>query len=147
VRPTRSKLAIVAAGIALFCGSSGYAQDRKPAEITRPAGIAPFAGTTAEFVTLGAKLFLDESLSTNKMSCNSCHAGMEAYAESFKSAYPHRMGMAAEMFGVEKIEAEQAVQLCMLVPMEAKALDWTSRELAALTAYVLKVQKDFAAKK
>ena len=147
MKPIRSILVILAASITLLSGSFLQAQERKPAEITRPAGTVPFVGTTVELVTLGAKLFLDESLSTNKMSCNSCHADLGAYSDSFKSAYPHRMGMAADMFGVEKIEAEQAVQLCMLVPMEAKSLDWKSRELAALTAYVLKVQKDFMAKK
>lgn len=141
-------LLVFATAIGLAASSTqAAAQERKAVEITRPAGVPPFVGVSAELETLGAKLFADENLSTNKMSCNTCHADFGSYSEGFKSAYPHRMGMAVDMFGVEKVDAEQAVQACMLLPMEAKILGWQSRELAALTAYVLKVQKEYVARK
>lgn len=146
MNPGKSWAALIVAA-AWLVGTGANAQEHKASEITRPAGVAPFSAPAGELLALGEKLFLDEKLSTNKMSCNTCHAGLQQYNESFKAAYPHRMGMGVDMFGVEKVSAEQAVQLCMLVPMEAKTLDWKSRELAALTAYVLKVQKDFMAKK
>lgn len=142
-----STYCVFLSAFALQASVGAQAQDRKPAEITRPVGTAPFSGIRSELIALGSKLFQDEKLSTNTMSCHSCHADLAAYSDGFKSPFPHRMGMAADIFAVDKIEAEQAVQLCMLVPMEAKALDWASRDLAALTVYVLEVQKEFLAKK
>ncbi len=38
------------------------------------------------------------------------------------------------------------VQLCMVVPMSADPLPWDSEELAALTAYVVALREDFAAR-
>jgi hypothetical protein len=35
------------------------------------------------------------------------------------------------------------VQLCMVIPMASKPLAWDSKELAALSAYSLEVQKTF----
>jgi len=135
------------ATFAYSLAAEANAQQRDRTEVMRPAGIKAFAGSNAELAAIGAKLFRDEGLSTNKMSCNSCHDDFGAFSEGFKQAYPHRMSMAADIFGLEVVEAEQVVQLCMLVPMEAKMLAWDSHELAALTAYVLELQKAFAARK
>ena len=52
------------------------------------------------------------------------------------------MAMATEM-GLKQIHADEMVQLCMVRPMEAKPLAWNSKELAALTAYVVDIQKSF----
>jgi cytochrome c len=95
---------------------------------------------------MGESLFKDEGLGTSGMSCNSCHADFGAFNDTFAQSYPHAVSMAEGMFGLDAVDAEQMVQLCMVVPMEARPLAWESRELAAPTAYVLKVQADFTAR-
>lgn len=132
-------VALSATGLALAQGQDG-------ARVTRPAGTAPFAGDPAELVAVGEKLFSDTALSTNEMSCASCHADYGAYAETFREAYPHKVAMADGMFGLPSVDAEQMVQICMVMPMAAQPLAWDSQELAALTAYVTKVQSEFAAR-
>jgi cytochrome c len=53
--------------------------------------------------------------------------------------------MAREKAGLWTIDADEMVQICMVVPMAAKPLPWESKELAALTTYVHEVQRTFAA--
>jgi len=50
------------------------------------------------------------------------------------------MAMAAERSGIESVRLDEAIQFCMIVPMQAKPLPWSSRELAALTAYLGELQ-------
>ncbi len=69
---------------------------------------------------------------------------------TFGQAYPHKVAMATQRAGTDAIHLDEMVQFCMLVPMQAKALAWNSRELAALTAYSVEFQKGYnpcAAKK
>lgn len=120
------------------------AQDNDPALVTRPAGTEPFKGPQEELVALGEALFSDPSLSTNGMSCDTCHADFGAYNDTFLQPYPHPVGMASGMFGLAEVDAEQMVQLCMVVPMAAEPLPWDSESLAALTAYVQSVQEEYA---
>ncbi|PJC11465.1 MAG: cytochrome C peroxidase, partial [Comamonadaceae bacterium CG_4_9_14_0_8_um_filter_60_18] len=47
--------------------------------VTRPAGTHLAKGNHAELVALGKKLFSDTKLSTNGLSCNSCHFGGNSY--------------------------------------------------------------------
>jgi hypothetical protein len=44
------------------------------------------------------------------------------------------------------VDAEQMVQFCMINPMQAKPLAWDSKELAALTAFVVEFQKGYKPK-
>lgn len=53
------------------------------------------------------------------------------------------VAMAKDRASLDKITIDEMVQLCMVVPMAAKPLPWNSKELAALSAYSLEVQKTF----
>lgn len=105
----------------------------------RPAGYRPIAGDAA----LGERLFNDPKLSTNGMSCASCHAKHGAYSNSFAKPYPHTVAMARDRLGRNKVYLDEMIQACMLMPMAARPLPWDSQELAALVAYVERQQKSF----
>ena len=124
--------ALLAATGALAAGDPG-------ASITRPAGYKPLVGDT----DLGEKLFNDTKLSTNGMSCASCHANHGAFQASFAKPYPHTVAMAKEQLGRKTVHLDEMVQGCMVMPMATKPLPWDSKELAALTAYTASLQKSF----
>lgn len=105
----------------------------------RPAGYKPQAGDVA----FGEKRFNDTRLSTNGMSCATCHAKMGAFSASFAKPYPHTVAMARDQLGRQTVHLDEMVQACMVMPMAAKPLPWNSKELAALTAYVQTLQKNF----
>lgn len=107
--------------------------------ITRPDGYKPLAGDAK----LGKQLWNDSKLSTNGMSCSSCHANHGAFQASFAKPYPHRVAMAQDKVGMKTVHLDEMIQACMLMPMAAKPLPWDSKELAALTAYTQTVQKTF----
>ena len=125
-------LCLLAATCAMAAGDSG-------SSITRPAGYKPMAGDAA----LGSKLFNDTKLSSNGMSCASCHANHGAFQASFAKPYPHTVAMAKEQLGRKTVHLDEMVQGCMVMPMAAKPLPWDSKELAALTAYTASLQKTF----
>ncbi len=119
-----------------------------PHQITRPADISLFSGVKRSvLVEEGRMLFEDSSLSSNGMSCNSCHATDNLFGASFATSYPHPFEMARERAGLDRaMYADEVVQFCLIGPMESQPLAWDSRELAALTAYVIDVrQKAFIA--
>jgi cytochrome c len=122
------------------CAASGHVD---PALITRPADYRPYQGKQAALVKEGKKLFSDTKLSSNGMSCSTCHANYGAFQESFAQPYPHHVQMVDGRTGKKTIELDEMVQLCMVVPMAAKPLPWDSKELAALTAYTAELQKGF----
>jgi hypothetical protein len=123
------------------CGAAAEKVDRKL--VARPAGYKPYRGARADLVQAGEALFKDTKLSTNGMSCNTCHQGGGAYEATFAKPYPHYVKMVAERTGMKQVHADEMVQLCMVVPMAAKPLAWDSKELASLTAYVTQAQKGF----
>lgn len=125
------------------CAADGMPVPRK-ADFTRPRKTRPYRGDHAELVTLGQSLYSDSKLSTNEMSCNSCHSDFNGYGASFREPYPHVVAMPKEVSGARKVTAEQMVQFCLMRPMMAKPLPWASKELAALTAYVEEQRKQFA---
>lgn len=133
---TLSLLAALAASVALptiaLAGNEG-------ALTIRPAGYKPLAGDPV----FGEKLFNDTKLSTNGMSCASCHANHGSYSNSFAKPYPHTVAMARDQLGRKKVYLDEMIQACMLMPMAAKPLPWDSHELAALVAYVEQQQKTF----
>jgi len=96
----------------------------------------------------GAKLWEDKSLSASgALSCATCHAGYNTLSKSFELPYPHKISMVKAQIGVDlSVDAEQIVQFCMMSPMQAKALAWDSKELAALSAFVVEFQKGYKAK-
>ncbi len=126
--------------IALFVAApAAFAADDAGAQITRPAGYKPMAGEA----TLGEKLFNDVKLSTNGMSCATCHANHGAFQASFAKPYPHTVAMAKEQLGRKTVYLDEMIQGCMVMPMAAKPLAWDSKELAGLVAYLQVQQKSF----
>jgi len=94
----------------------------------------------------GEKLWNNPKLGTSGASCATCHVGKYAMMQpSFATPYPHHVTMAQEKFGLSKVNAAEMVQLCMVVPMKAKPLDWKGKKLADLTAYVKHIQADYKA--
>jgi len=122
------------------CAAGGKVDARL---IRRPAGVRPASAPSTELVALGERLWKDPSLSTNKLSCQTCHQGNANFNASFAKPYPHPVAMAKERAGLAQIDADEMVQICMVVPMAAKPLPWNSKELAGLTAYVKQLQKSF----
>lgn len=68
----------------------------------------------------------------------------QGYRDTFQMAYPHRVAMGENMFGMEQVHADEMVQLCMVVPMADEPLGWDSEELSALSAYVVELQRRYA---
>jgi len=125
------------------CGAKcGAAAD--PKLIKRPAGYRPNYPSTAEAIAAGGKLFRDTALSTNGMSCASCHEGGKSYQPSFAQPFPHKMAMAAQTYGVKQLHLDEAIQVCMIGPMAAKPLPWKSAELANLVAFMEVEHKKFS---
>ena len=114
-----------------------------PRLLARPKGTKLASGERSELLQLGETLWEDAKLSTNGLSCNSCHQGGAAFQASFAKPYPHYVAMAKEQGGFKRINLEEMVQFCLVVPMATKPLAWESRQLAALTAYTADVQKSF----
>lgn len=121
------------------CGAASV----DPKLVTRPSGSKPFSASHAVLVAEGERLWKSTTLSTNGMACETCHKNGGAFSASFAKPYPHAVGMPQAQSGIRKVDAEQMVQFCMVVPMAAKPLAWDSRELAALTAYTGEAQKAF----
>lgn len=116
-----------------------------PKLVLRPKGTKLAQENQADLIKLGKTLYESTKLSTNGLSCQNCHANNENYAATFSKAYPHEVAMAKDKGGVAKIQLDEMIQFCMVVPMQAKPLRWDSRELAALAAYTGEVQKVFRA--
>lgn len=131
--------------VAVLAGATvALAQDIKPSQVIRPSGISPAPLPAAEALRRGEALFSDKRLSTNDMSCITCHADLQSFNDGFRRPYPHKVQMAQDMAGLDEVNAETMVQFCMLVPMAARPFAWNSPDLTALTAYVMKLQGDFA---
>lgn len=93
----------------------------------------------------GKTLFMDASLGTNGMSCNSCHAGggMKAgkmgemeippFAQVGKK-YPMYFKMAEKVMTLD-----QVINFCITTPMKGKALAWDDQKIADLAAYIVSV--------
>ena len=116
----------------------------------RPCGAGVNPRKVGNLVKQGERLWKDSSLSGNGLACNTCDKKHAALNPTFAMTYPHQVAMPLKMAGVQQINVDEMIQFCMLVPMQAKILDWNSRELAALTAYTVEFQKAFkpgAAKK
>jgi len=129
------KYALAISGI-IFIYSCGVGKE----QITRPEGSKKYSAGQAALITEGKKLWFDTSVSASgKKSCGTCHPSVDTFGEGFAQPYPHKVNMAGQV-----VSAEGMVQFCILKPMGHKEpLAWDSKELAALTAYTLKLQKDF----
>ncbi|SHK10205.1 Di-haem cytochrome c peroxidase [Marinobacter antarcticus] len=113
-------------------------------KVSRPANYQSYEGNPCKLMALGEKLFNDPSLSSNGLSCSTCHNNGASYNATFANAYPHSVAMARDIFGLDSVHLDEMVQICMVQPMASEPLAWDSEELAALTTYMGKVQKQLA---
>jgi len=110
----------------------------------QPAGVELASGRHPDLIDLGEKLWNDRSLGNSGIACATCHTDRYGQMnESFDAPYPHRVAMPAHQAGVEQVNAAEMVNFCMIVPMQDDPLPWDSRELAALTAWVEKIQAGY----
>ncbi|WP_207802695.1 hypothetical protein [Motiliproteus coralliicola] len=124
------------------CTANPCAAKADSSQFVRPLGSKMYGGNEKGLMAAGKKLWSDTSLSTNGLSCATCHAGNQAFNATFKQPYPHPVAMASDR-GVDQIHLEEMVQLCITTPMANRALPWDSKKLAALTEYSKKVQKQY----
>lgn len=129
---------LIATALALAAAMAS-AETNPGASTIRPPGYKPLKGKPGA----GKALFNDTKLSTNGMSCASCHANHGAFSTSFAKPYPHAVAMARSQLGRKNVYLDEMVQACMVMPMAAKPLPWNSKALADLTAYVSELQKTF----
>ncbi|WP_209316368.1 hypothetical protein [Halomonas salinarum] len=126
------------------------ASTKNPCAVKRPEKYTPGyqedGDNPEELIAQGKALFQNASLSTNSMACSSCHGVDQdsGYQATFESPYPHKVAMGENLYGMSMLHADEMVQVCMLNPMAASTLGWDSEELAALSAYVVEVQKRYA---
>ncbi len=112
--------------------------------ITRPDGTQLYArASKAQLLKEGKQLWNDRSLGNSGLACSTCHMNHGNLKRTFLKPYPHRVDMPQQRAGLHKVDADEMVQFCMVVPMAAKPLGWNSRKLAALTAYTHAVQREF----
>ncbi|MCK5876209.1 MAG: hypothetical protein KAG43_01135 [Candidatus Marithrix sp.] len=112
--------------------------------IVRPAGTELITGNQEELLQEGKELWSNSSLSSNNMSCQTCHQqGKAAFGKNFAEPYPHAVEMVKGKFGIGQVQLDEMVQFCIVEPMAGKLLAWDSKELAALTAYTQKLQSEF----
>lgn len=123
--------------------ASGDAEARRQL-VSRPAGYQPYQGDTGSLAEKGKALFNDTSLSSNGLSCATCHTDGAGYADSFRQDYPHTVAMGKRDFSMDSVHLDEMVQICMVAPMANDPLAWDSEELAALTEYMRIEQEKFA---
>ncbi len=110
----------------------------------QPAHVALAEGPQRELIEKGSDLWNDRTLGRTGLACATCH--IDNYMQmsaTFAKPYPHYVAMPHQQSGVSEVNTAEMVQFCMLVPMGAEALDWSSKELAALTAYVESIQPGY----
>ncbi len=125
------------------CNPCGAAAAVNPCAVKRNPCHPTYKCTPCGLAELGKALWADPKFSTNGLACATCHVGGQAaFLPTFAQAYPHPVAMATAI-GIKEMTAEEMVQFCLVQPMASKTLAWDSKELAALTAYTLEVQKGF----
>ncbi|NMT62897.1 cytochrome c peroxidase [Marinobacter orientalis] len=124
-------------------GEGEGASEAMKEAVRRPEGYEPYDGDAESLARKGEALFNDTSLSSNGLSCATCHTNGAGYADTFSNEYPHFVAMGKSDFGMDKVHLDEMVQICMAAPMAAEPLDWDSEELAALTEYMRIEQEKF----
>mgnify|MGYP001359759523 FL=1 len=95
-------------------------------------------------IAAGEAVFKNTKLSTNGMSCATCHTGGASYKQTFAKPFPHYVEMAKNVYGLPSVHLDEAIQMCMEGPMAAKAFDWKSADLQNLASFVQSEQAKFA---
>lgn len=128
------------------CNPCGGGAQLNPQLIRQPKGTN--VASSVKLIKEGERLFNDNKLGKSGLSCATCHVQVDggpygAMMSTFEKPYPHYVKMAQDKAGLKEVNAAEMVQFCMMVPMKADPLPWGSKDLAALTSYVLDVQKGF----
>jgi cytochrome c peroxidase len=140
----RTTIWLIGTGLAASLAVSAAAQSLDPENVVQPENAQLHQAPQSELVAQGEALFNDPSIGESGLACANCHQNFGQYKETFKKPYPHFVNMAKAKAGLDKVNAAEMVQLCMVVPMQADPLPWESESLAALAAYVEDEQKRFA---
>ena len=110
----------------------------------QPAGVKLAGGRRASLIAHGKELWNDRTLGKSGLACASCHIGNYGQMQpTFAKSYPHYVAMPNQQAGVKQVNAAEMVQFCLIVPMMDEPLDWNSKELAALSAYVEKIRPGY----
>ena len=122
-----------------FAQTSG-ASGLDETSILRPKGFKASYPPNKAAANRGKALFNDTKLSTNGRACASCHADADSFGAKFKTPYPHAAMNSKARFGVDRMNLDEIVQVCMQGPMRNVPLEWGSPEQVDITTYLLKVQ-------
>ena len=115
----------------------------KAADFVRPKDIQLDMVAMTRLISKGETLWNDTSVSSNGLSCQSCHQGGGLLNATFAEPYPHTVAMPKAQAGVEYVDVDEMVNFCMVAPMQAKPMEWNSEDLLALSAYALELQTGF----
>lgn len=97
----------------------------------------------SKLLSLGEKLWNDESLSTNGQSCLGCHSEYDLFNEdTVVKSYPHYVNMPKDI-----VTLDQMINFCMINPMESKMLNASSIEMTAMSAFFQEYMKSYKAPK
>lgn len=108
--------------------------------ILRPKGYKASYPANNAAATRGKALFNDTKLSTNGRACAQCHADADSFGPRFKTPYPHAAMNSNARFGVDRMNLDEVIQVCMQGPMRNIPFEWGSPEQIDITTYLLKVQ-------
>jgi hypothetical protein len=133
------------------CASSVFGAEISRENLIRPAGTLSYQSEDpAELVAYGEQVWNDKKLSRNgKTACADCHKkNTRMFKNTFLEPYPHEVKLPYKKLGLTSVDAEQVVQLMVVLKMKNDLLPWESKKLAALTSYTVEVvQKQFTAHK
>lgn len=79
-------------------------------------------------IKYGKKLWKSTKLSSNNLSCNSCHAGGDQL--KLGTSFPHYVNMTKDV-----VTLDQMINFCILNPMAGKELKWNSRAMTGIASY------------
>lgn len=96
---TKLSISIIFIYSTFFASSATMAQSTTGSNVVRPVDYKPKAGD----LIAGEKLFSDKKLSTNGMSCATCHAKNASFLDSFAKPYPHKVAMANDALQIKTI--------------------------------------------
>jgi len=111
--------------------------------IRRPAGYLPSYRLDPKMQSAGEIVFKNTKLSSNGMSCATCHTSGASYQQTFAKPYAHYVEMASSVYGLSQVHLDEAIQMCMEGPMATKPFDWKSADFQNLASFVLSEQAKF----
>jgi cytochrome c peroxidase len=77
-----------------------------PKMVTRPAGTKLMLAGRPDVVAEGARLWKDTKLSTNGLSCFTCHQNNASFKPTFAKPYPHPVEMPRDRAGLKQVNID-----------------------------------------